>query len=126
MAIFALAVGAMEGIEQGRVDEGTWPDHAGRPDDELTKETTEREAQNLSTQRNEGRVGEGQLLVVEDLLGRDDFGGVCSPYADIGHNSYAYVLLNAERSWVQRPCVSKRLELLCGENEGKAFPEGKR
>ena len=42
VATFTLAIVLMEGIEEGGVDEGARPNHAGGPNNELTEHATER------------------------------------------------------------------------------------
>jgi hypothetical protein len=56
LALVTLAVVLVEGIEEGTVDQNTWPDHTGRPDNKLTKKPTQAESNKL---RSQGQAGFG-------------------------------------------------------------------
>ena len=56
MAPVAFAIVLVECVEESRANEGTRPDHASRPDDELAKHAAKGEADNLRGQRKEDLV----------------------------------------------------------------------
>ena len=102
----------MECIEQGAVHEDSGPDHRCRPDDKLTEETSEGEAENLSRENEHYLVTEWGLLVIEDPLRCDDIRAICSAAGDedVGHDGNADMFLDIERAWIQRPDAAEQTE----------------
>jgi hypothetical protein len=74
VASVALAVVFVESVEEGRVDQSTWPNHTGRPDDELAKKSTEAEAEDLRPKGEEDLEAHGSGLAIEYALCEDDLG----------------------------------------------------
>lgn len=105
-----LTVTLMQRVEQCAIDERAWPDHARRPDEELAKQTTERETDDLGGEDEHDLIAEAELLGVEHFLGRDNVGGVGTTDDDVGHDSDDDVLFDVERAWVERPNVAESAE----------------
>ena len=105
----------MEGVEQRRVDERARPDHAGRPDDELAKKTTEGETKDLGSENQGNLVCESDILIVEHLLGEDDISGIGAADDHVRHNGDADVLLDVEWTWVEGPFNAEGAEYFLGE-----------
>lgn len=124
MAILALAVVLVQGVEQCGVHEGTGPHSDCGPDDEATEHATEREAEELGGEDEEDLVGEASLLMVEDALSGDDFGGVCASNDNVSHDSDNDVLLDIEGAGVERPSVTKGAEFFRREDLLQTFAQG--
>ena len=74
MASVAFAVVFVESVEEGRVDQSTWPDHTGRPDHELAKKSSHAEAEDLRSKGEEELEAHGGDLAIEYALCKNDFG----------------------------------------------------
>lgn len=110
VATVALAVVLVQSVEQSRVDERARPNHAGGPDDELAEHATDRKTETLRADGEEGLEAEGDFHAVEDLLGECDLEGVDTNDSDVRHDRDADMLLDGERTWVERPLVAEEVE----------------
>jgi hypothetical protein len=63
-----LAMVFVEGIEEGTVGQNIWPDHTGRPDNKLTKESTKTEAKDLGSKGKEDLEAHRGRLAIENML----------------------------------------------------------
>ena len=72
MTLVMFAGVFMEGIEEGAGAQNTWPDHAGRPNNKLTKKPTKTESKALRSKCKEDLVAYGGGLVVEYALCEGD------------------------------------------------------
>lgn len=111
MVLVFLAVMLVESVEKRRVDEGAWPNHAGRPHHEFPEESTQGETECCCADCAENGKGVGNIVVVEHPANSCDFVDVDSVGSDVCHDGDADVLFDRERSRVQRPFVSKEVEL---------------
>jgi hypothetical protein len=67
-----FAVVFVEGIEEGTVAQNTWPDHIGRPDDKLTKKSTNAKAKGLRPKGEEDLEPHRGSLAIENTLCEDN------------------------------------------------------
>lgn len=65
-------------------------------------------------------------MSVEGLLSCDDVGSICAAYNDVGHDGDNDVLLDIERSWIERPYITKSAETSCWEDRCQTFTQRKR
>jgi len=63
-----LAVVLVEEIEEGTVNQNTWPDHTGWPDNKLAKKPTQREAKKLGPKGKQDLKAHGGGLAIENML----------------------------------------------------------
>lgn len=121
-----LTVSLMQRVEQCAIDECAWPDHARRPDEELAKQTTEREADDLGGQDEHDLIAEAEVLGVEDFLGGDDVGCVGATDNDVGHDCDDDVFFDVERAWVKRPNVAESAEAGSREDSREGLTQRQR
>lgn len=124
MTALAFAIIPVKSVEEGRVDQGTWPYHARRPDNELAEDATNRKSENLRSNRKKNLVAQRSCLAIEDAGGEDDLSRVCTSNADVSHDGDTNVLLDGKRARVERPLVTESVELLPGKNTGKSMAKG--
>ena len=88
------------------------------------KDATNRKSENLRSNREENLVAHRSRLAIEDACGEDDLSRVCTSNTDIGHDGDTNVLLDGKRVRIERPLVTKSVELLPGKNTGKSMAKG--
>ena len=112
--VVALVIVFVEGIEQGTVSQNSRPDHTGRPDDKLTKESTETEAKNLGPKGKQDLESHGGGLAVEDMLCERNIVWINPTTGTIDHDCNANVFLDWKGSWVEGPDITKSIEAFGG------------
>lgn len=110
VASVGFAKGLMKGIEEGGVDEGTGPNHAGGPDDVVTEEAAEGKANQLGREGEENLVGEGDILAIKDALCEGGICGVGTKPDDLSHDGDADMLLDRKRARIEGPFVAEGIE----------------
>jgi hypothetical protein len=68
MALVVCAIAFVEGIEEGTIGQNTWPDHIRRPDNKLTKESTQTKAKGLGPKSKEELEAHRGRLAIENML----------------------------------------------------------
>ena len=112
--VVALVVVFVEGIEQGTVAQNSWPDHTGRPDDKLTKESAETEAENLGPKGKQDLEPHGGSLAVKDMLCERNIVRIDPTTSTINHDCNTNMFLDWKGSWVERPDITKSIEAFGG------------
>ena len=116
-----LAPVLVERVEQRAADKRGRPDHAGRPHEEPARDTGERVSDELGRKGQQELVADGRALVVEGALREEDRGGVDVTVDGIGHDRDDGVLLDAERTGVERPDEAEGVELRRREGPFEEF-----
>lgn len=95
----------VEGIHQSRLGQGLWPDHGGRPDQESAHDSGHAEPDALCREDKEHLEAPAKILLVEDLLGQEDVGGICDTSLDgyRRHHDYDGMFFHVERAGVEIP-----------------------
>jgi len=126
MVSLLLAVTLMQSVEQGRVDQCAGPDHACRPDDKLSEETTKGETHRLCADIQKHLVGESGVFSVEHLLSSENVGSVGADDSDVAHDGDADVFFDVEWTWVQAHGVTTDGDIPCGEQIFKGLSDWER
>jgi hypothetical protein len=92
----------VQGVEKRAQDQVGRPDHGGRGDEEATRDTTDREADELGGHDDHPLVREVVALAIEHALHSDDVRSVRRLVADASHDSDEHVLLDSEGTRVDR------------------------
>ena len=108
-----LGIRLVQGVEQGRVDEGARPDHARWPNEVFPEETGKRISHELGGETNHDLVAKTEVLPVEDVLRQQEVCCVGTKLDALGHDGDNGVFLDVERAGVQGPDVAESFEL-CG------------
>ena len=119
------AVVFVKGIEEGTVAQDTWPDHIGRPDDKLTKKSTNTKAKGLRPKGKEDVEPCWGSLAIENTLCEDNIVWICALNSNVSHDGDANMLFDWKWAWVKRPDISKSVEFFGGEESCKSFAQGK-
>lgn len=125
VVLLELAVVFVEGIKQGTLYQRAGPDHARRPDEVLTDDSSPTVSEKLSGEYEENFVALRKLLEVEQLLHSCDESGIGVIEKKVRHNCDDSVFLHVEWTGVERPHVAKSVKLPGREDALEQFAHWK-
>ena len=114
----------MESVEQCRVHQSTWTNHAARIYEESTQETTHRETDELGCKHEQELISIAECLVVEGTLCSRNQRCVSTAEGHVGHNCDEDMFLDGESGLSDQVKPNVRKQVV-GKMRSRPLPRGR-